>query len=220
VDPQTISGATATGTHGTGGALKGLADAVVGLELVTGSGEIVAVDAASDPELFAAARVGLGALGVVCSVTLQCVDAFRLHAHEAPMRLGEVFERLDELVTGNDHFELYWFPPTDRTMTKRNNRVAPDTPRTPVSTARYLLDDELLSNGAFELLNRVARRRRSWAPRLNQISARALSERTYVDHSYRVFISSRRVRFKELEHAVPRDALLGCLGVIVGWRRA
>lgn len=218
VDPQTITGAISTGTHGTGDRLTGLADAVVGLDLVTGSGDLIHIDG-SEPELFGAARVGLGALGIICSVTLQCVPAFLLHAHEAPMRLPQVFERLDALVAGNDHFELYWFPHTDRALTKANNRVEPTASRRPVGRVRHLVDDELLSNAAFELLNRVARRRRTWTPRLNQVSARVLSERSYVDDSYQVFISPRRVRFREMEYAVPRDVLVPCLTEIDRWLR-
>src|SRR5699024_1588297 len=149
----------------------------------------------------------------------QCVPAFWLHALEAPMRLTEVLARVDELVADNDHFEFYWFPHTDRTLTKRNNRVGPTVARRPVSRVRHLVDDELLSNGAFELINRVARRRRSWVPVLNQVSARALSRRSYVEDSYRVFVSPRRVRFAEMEYAVPREALAACLHEIERWLR-
>ena len=80
---QTISGAIATATHGTGSELGGIATQVIALELVTGDGSVVRCSADEEPEVFHAARVGLGALGVVSTVTLQCVPAFRLHARRA-----------------------------------------------------------------------------------------------------------------------------------------
>ena len=82
IDRQTISGAIATGTHGTGARLQGIAAAVCGLTLVLADGSTLTCSADVEPEVFAAARVGLGALGVVTEVELQCVPAFRLHAKE------------------------------------------------------------------------------------------------------------------------------------------
>ena len=76
IDRQSIAGAVATATHGTGLELGNLATTVVGMEVVSGTGEVVRLDG----ELLRVARVGLGALGIVTEVTLQCVPAFRLHA--------------------------------------------------------------------------------------------------------------------------------------------
>ncbi|MFD1825248.1 D-arabinono-1,4-lactone oxidase [Mumia zhuanghuii] len=216
VDPQTMSGATSTGTHGTGAQLQGIAGAIVGLQLVTGEGSVVTVTP-DDPELFGAARVGLGALGVVTALTFACVPSFLLHAREEPMLLGDVLGGLDAMVEDNDHFEFYWFPHTDRALVKRNNRVPEATERKPLSRARFLLDDEIMSNGVFEMVNRVATRQRSWVPRLNGISGRALSAREYTDWSYEVFISPRRVRFREMEYAIPRAALPEVLRAVDAW---
>src|SRR5690606_5045286 len=65
IDRQTVSGAIATGTHGTGTRRRGIAAAVCGLTLVLADGSLVTCSAEVEPELFEAARVGLGALGVV-----------------------------------------------------------------------------------------------------------------------------------------------------------
>ena len=93
------------------------------LELVLADGSVVLCSPTERPELFAAARVGLGAFGVLTAVTLQCEPAFALHADEGPMPLDEVMTGFDEFATGNDHFEFYWFPHTRRAMVKRNNRL-------------------------------------------------------------------------------------------------
>lgn len=215
VDPQSIAGAVATGTHGTGGHLHGIADAIVGVQLVTADGDIVDIDE-SHP-WFQASRVSLGALGIVTEVTVQLVPSFLLHAREEPMPLGEVIARLDELVDDNDHFEFYWFPHTEKTSTKRNNRVPTGTKPEPLNAVRAWVDDEFISNTVFEAVNRIAARQPEWIPRINAISGSALSARQYTDASYRVFVTPRRVRFRESEFAIPRAALPEALGELKQW---
>jgi L-gulonolactone oxidase len=207
IDVQSIAGAISTGTHGTGAKLGGIATQVHALQLVLADGTLREVDAQREPELFAAARVGLGALGVIASVTLRCEPAFALAASEAPATLDAVLGSLDANVDGNDHFEFYWFPHTRRVLTKRNNRVRPGTELRPLSRLRHYVDDELLSNTVFDAINKLTTRRPDLIPRANAIAARALSARDYVDRSYRVFASPRRVVFREMEYAVPRAAV-------------
>ena len=209
IDVQTVAGAIATGTHGTGGRWASLSAQVAALELVTGDGSLVHASADEHPDLFGAARVGLGALGIVTAATFQVEPAFTLEAVEQPMSWDEAIGDLDALIAENDHADLYWFPHTDRTLAKRNNRTE-DEPE-PLSRVRAYLDDELLSNTVFGLINRVG----NAAPRsvrgLNQVAARALSARRYSDASSRVFTSPRRVVFREMEYAVPRAAAVPAL---------
>ena len=207
IDVQTVSGAISTGTHGTGARLGGIATQVRALDLVLADGSLLHCSADEHPDIFAAARVGLGALGVIATVTLQCEPAFALHAAESPASLDEVLADLDELVERHEHFEFYWFPHTRRVLTKRNDRVADDTALRPLPAWRARLDDEFLSNTVFEGLNRLTTRRPALIPRANAVAARALSAREYVDRSYRVFASPRTVRFREMEYAVPRAAV-------------
>jgi FAD-linked oxidoreductase len=216
IDVQTIAGAISTGTHGTGAKLGGLATQVCGMQLVQADGALLDVDA----ELLPAAAIGLGALGVIATVTLQCVPAFALAASEAPAGLDEVLEDLDLNIAGNDHFEFYWFPHTRRVLTKRNNRVLPGTALRPIGRVRHYVDDELLSNTVFDRINRVTTRRPGLIPRANAVAARALSARDYIDRSYRVFASPRRVVFREMEYAVPRDAAPHVLAEIESWLRS
>jgi FAD-linked oxidoreductase len=215
VDPQSVAGAVSTGTHGTGGRLYGIAAAVRAVQIVTADGTVLEID--ESHAWFGASRVTLGALGIVTELTLQCVPAFLLHAREEPMPLPDVLARLDALVEDNDHFEFYWFPHTQKALTKRNNRVGPGTERRPVGRFRHWLDDELLSNTAFEGLNRVVARKPGWIPRVNTIAASVLSPRSYVDDSYNVFVSTRTVRFRESEFALPRAALPEVLGELAAW---
>jgi FAD-linked oxidoreductase len=205
IDAQTVAGAISTGTHGTGAAYGCLSTFVVGLTLVDGSGSVVTCSATAEPEVFAAARVGLGALGVITSVTLQCVDAFVLRADERPGRLADVLSSWESLVASNDHCEFYWFPYTDRVQVKLDNRV-PDSDR-PLARWRGWLDDEFLSNTVFAGVCRVGRAVPALVAPISAVSARALSARSYTARSDLVFCTPRRVRFTEMEYGVPRAAL-------------
>ena len=207
IDRQTVAGAISTGTHGTGARYGGLATQVVALELVLADGSVVACSADSEPELFASARLSLGALGLLSTVTLQCEPAFALRAEERPAPLAEVLDRVDELVDGNDHVEFYWWPHTTSTLLKRNNRLADGVPTEPLSARRAWLEDELMSNVAFGQLCRLGRRVPAVVPRINAMSARLMGDRSFSDASHRVFVSPRRVRFAEMEYAVPRAAV-------------
>jgi L-gulono-1,4-lactone dehydrogenase len=205
IDEQTIAGAIATGTHGTGTAYGCLSTFVVGLTLVTGTGEVIRSGPDEHPEIFAAAQVGLGALGVVTEVSLRCVDAFVLHADERPMPLDAVLAGLPEHVGGNDHFEFYWLPYTERTLTKRNNRVAADD--RPLSRLRAWWDDDFLQNTVLGALCRVGRAVPSLVPAISRAEARVITPRVYTARSDVAFVSPRRVRFTEMEYGLPREAL-------------
>jgi L-gulono-1,4-lactone dehydrogenase len=206
IDRQTVAGALSTGTHGTGARFGGLATQIRGLELVLPDGSLLRCSPTEQPDVFGPARIGLGALGVVSTVTLQAEPAFPMRAEETSMRLDEVLARFDEFADTTDHFEFYWFPHTDWALVKRNTRLAPGSPVQPLSARRAWWDDEFLSNRVFGALVGLGR----WAPPLvrplNRVSARALGSRTFVDRSDRVFVSPRRVRFLEMEYAVPRSA--------------
>jgi FAD-linked oxidoreductase len=208
IDAQTLAGALSTGTHGTGARLGGLATQVASLELVLADGSVVTCSAQTRPELFAAARIGLGALGVITAVTLQCVPSFNLVADERPLPLEEVLERFDELAGANDHFEFYWFPYGRKALVKRNNRLSAAGPVPGAMPAwRRFWEFEVMENAAFGALCRAGRARPALIPALNRFSSAALSSRVYADSSHRVFVTPRRVRFVESEYAVPRESL-------------
>jgi len=219
IDAQTLAGALSTGTHGTGARLGGLATQVESLELVLADGSVVSCSATSRPELFAAARIGLGALGVITSVTLRCVPSFTLLADERPVLVEEVLEQFDALADTNDHFEFYWFPYGRKALVKRNNRISPGGSAARPAGPRHAGDSrtmpgwrrfwefEVMENAAFGTLCRIGRARPRLIPALNRFSSAALSSRSYADLSHRVFVTPRRVRFAESEYAVPRESL-------------
>ncbi|MET8718706.1 MULTISPECIES: D-arabinono-1,4-lactone oxidase [Streptomyces] len=203
---QTVSGATSTGTHGTGRESASIAAQIKGLELVTADGSVLCCSAQENPEVFTAARTGLGALGVVTAITFAVEPLFLLTAREEPMPLERVLAEFDQLWAENEHFEFYWFPHTENTTTKRNNRSL--GPERPVGRLAGWFEDEFLSNGVFQVAQWVGRAAPATVPAIARISSRALSARSYTDIPYKVFTSPRRVRFVEMEYAVPRAALV------------
>lgn len=202
---QSIAGAISTSTHGTGIKLGGLATQVRGFDLILADGSRLSCSADDDAETFRAVQVSLGALGVISTVTLQCVPAFNLHALEKPMRLEDCLGQLDDLVESNDHFEFWWFPHTDTAYIKANNRT--DEPPRPKSPRRAWFEDIFLSNRVFGLACRIGRAFPNLVPRLNNLTVGALGKVEIIDRSDRVFTSPRLVRFSEMEYAIPRTAV-------------
>ena len=215
INAQTISGAISTGTHGTGARLGGIATQVAALDLVLADGSVVSCSERDRPDLFAAARVGLGALGVISTVTLRCVPAFTLAADERPMPLAEVTGRFAEFAADNDHFEFYWFPYGRNALVKRNNRIT-DESSPPMPAWRRYWEYEVMENAAFGTLCRAGRSMPRLIKPLNRLAAATLSKRSYSDTSHRVFVTARRVRFVESEYAVPREAVLDVLAELRG----
>lgn len=203
VDVQSVAGATATGTHGTGAKLQNLSAGLCSIELTLADGSALEVDSRTDLEAWRAARVSIGALGVVTAVTLQAVPAFTLEAVERPLPLDAVLDRIDEFVDGNDHFEFFTFPHSRLAMTRANNRV--DRPPRPRSAPREWAEDVLLRNHAFTAACTLGRARPALIPALNRLASRAGGSAHLVDHSDRVFSTPRLTRFTEMEYAIPRE---------------
>ncbi|NYF17397.1 FAD-linked oxidoreductase [Microbacterium sp. AK009] len=222
IDRQTIAGAISTGTHGTGIAFGGLATQVVGVTIITGSGETRRIGA--DDPLLAAASLGLGALGVLVDVTLQCVPAFHLEAVERPEPLDEVVAELPDRAGAADHFEFYWFPHTDVALTKTNRRVPETTPRRPLPRVGKFLDETVLANGVYRGMCAVGRALPPVIPAFSRLATRVTGHREYLDRSHRVFTQRRGVRFREMEYALPAEKVASAFAEVraliaaEGWR--
>jgi FAD-linked oxidoreductase len=205
IDRQTVAGAVSTGTHGTGARFGGLAGAVRALELVLADGSVLRCSPDEHADVFSAARVGLGALGVLSTVTLQTVPAFALRAVEAPARLPDLLADLDAVMTSTDHVEFYWFPHTDRCTTLRNTRV-PLAEAAPPPRWRMFWEDEVVGNAAFGAVVAAGRAVPALVPPLARLAAAGMAGSERTDVAHRVFVARRRVRFREMEYAVPREA--------------
>ena len=200
---QTIAGAISTSTHGTGAKFTGIANQVVALRVVLADSSIVECSANVNAELFSCARVGLGAIGLISTVTLKVVPAFNLAVIEEPMRVDDVLQNLDLHVDSNDHFEFFWVPHTGWALTKRNNRN--NLPIEPMSKMSHWYSKTLMENYAFGAVCMLGKARPSLIPKL----AKALpssGRNEYSDASHKVFASKRIIKFYEMEYAIPREA--------------
>jgi L-gulonolactone oxidase len=218
IDAQTVAGAISTGTHGTGAGYGNISARVEGVELVLGDGRVRELTAAGAPELLRAARIGVGALGAISAVTLRCFPAFVLERVDTPHPREEVLDRFEELALANDHFELFTFPYSDRALVLERNRVeGPPRPRGRVAS---WLNDTALENWTLEALAMTGKALPATIPAMARLAGVLASGGRTVDHSHRVFVNSRNVRFTEMEYAVPREHGPAAVRRVVEWVRA
>jgi L-gulono-1,4-lactone dehydrogenase len=171
------------------------------MELVLGDGSLLEVSGDDRPTLLAA-RLGLGALGAIATITFRTMPAFTIRRVDSPLPLEETLERLDDLADGSDHFEFYVFPHTDVALLRRSERTE-DPPKPGSAVAEYA-QEVVLENWFMAAMARLGRRAPSRIPGLARFIARRLGRSEKTDRSYRVYASQRRVRFTEMEYALPR----------------
>ena len=202
IDRQTISGAVSTGTHGTGSRFRNISSQIHGMEVVLGDGTLLELSEESDPDGIRAARVGLGALGIIASLTLRTVPAFSVRRLDSPLPLDEVLERIDDLADGSDHFEFYVFPHTGTALMRESERT--DEPPDPNSPVSRFVTEIVAENWVMGGIARLGRASPGRIPGLARFVSRRLGRSTKLDRSYRVYASQRRIRFTEMEYAIPR----------------
>ena len=211
IDRQTIAGALATATHGTGAKFRNLSANVVGCRIALADGTVreLTADAGLSGELLRAARVSVGALGVITELTIQTVPAFRLRKVEEPRPLNEVLDGFHELSAAHDHYEFYAFPYSETALSFASDRT--DDAPAPLPAWRKWLVDDLIANRGLAAFSHAGRRFPGRAPQLSRTMTRLLSRDVRTDHSHRVFATERRVRFTEMEYAIPRAQVASAL---------
>jgi L-gulono-1,4-lactone dehydrogenase len=218
IDRQTIAGAISTATHGTGVKLRNIPAQVEGLELVLADGSVRHLSSTTDPELLRAARVGVGALGVISAVTLRCVPAFDLLRVDAPHPREEVLGSFRQRAEEHEHFELFTFPYSDLALVLERNRID-EAPR-PRGRAAAYLNDIVLENWALEALAATGKAIPRLIPALSRLAGRLASGGRTSDRSDRIFANERRVRFTEMEYALPLEEAPEAARRVIEWVRA
>jgi FAD/FMN-containing dehydrogenase len=184
VDVQALAGAVSTGTHGTGPALGSISTQVVGMRLVVGDGRVFECSRDSDPDMFSALGVSLGACGVVTAIRMRLLPAYNLRERVWREPIADCLARLDERIAATRHFEFFWYPATDLALMKTlEPTLAEPSPRRAI-------------DGGFA------------ASPLDGV------EGERIDCNYRIFPTVRNVRFNEMEYAVPAEAGPECFGAI------
>ena len=218
IDRQTVAGAISTGTHGTGAKLRNISSQVVAMELVLADGSMRELTAEGDPDLLRAARVSIGALGAIVSVTLRCLPAFTLHRVDKPEPREEVLDSFQERADAHEHFELFTFPYADSALVLERNRT--DGPPRPRSRPASFLNDVVLENWALEAVSAAGKAMPRAIPALSRFAARLASGSTSTDRSDRIFANERRVRFTEMEYGVPREHGPEAARRVIEWVRS
>ncbi len=203
-DNLTLGGALATGTHGSGAAYGNLASMVTALRMVCADGSLRELSATHNPELFHAAAVSLGALGVITHIELQCVAEYRLEVSSAAATLGETLARVDELRRDHRNSEFFWFPYTDSVVLRRFD-LTQEQP-TWLSPVRHTLRRGI-DAAVFRSLASAARR----APRISEQFGRLVTQRVSgrrdVLFARDAYAFRRRGRYQQLEFALPAARL-------------
>lgn len=203
---QTLAGAVSTGTHGTGLGYGIFSTQVLSLQLVTSTGDLIECSETHNEEIFRAALVGLGALGVIVSLTFRVVPMFRVHAVERGHQLKTIVHSFAERSAGADHYEFAWYPGSHTVRTRRLTRLPlltegymPSSAR--ISQARRYGRDYALSNGLFEAASLVGSKWPAAQATVNKVANFARTNRRYADLAPAVFVVDRRVQQNTMEYA-------------------
>lgn len=203
IDRQTLAGAIATGTHGTGLTLHSLSGNVTGIRMVTSTGEVLALSESSDPELFKAACVSVGALGVMTEITLQNRDTYRLKARNWAARIDEVLEEFEASAEQHRHFEMFPLTHSDYALVLSIDETDEATNNPPISP-----EEEAAFGDAMRAWMSIPPAERR--PLINGL-AEQIEPSVTVDASYRILSNVRSNRFNEMEYAVPREVGAACV---------
>ena len=202
INVQSIAGAVSTGTHGTGIKFGSLATQIEGLTLVTATGDVLECSAEEHPEIFKAAQVSLGMLGVIAKVRLRVVPAKVLHYRGLRKKLSDCLEHIEEYKQENTHFEFFWFPYTDAVQAKFMN----ETDRLPDKQSVWGdFNKVVMENWVYGMLSEACRVNPALCKRVCNISATTIANIDEVNYSARLFSTPRMVRFQEMEYNIPAE---------------
>ena len=213
IDAQSIAGAISTGTHGTGLTLGSLSTQVIGLTLVTGAGEVLRCSESERPEILRAAQVSLGALGIIASVTLRLVPAYRLEYVWQRETLGGCLDQLGRNTLDNRNFEFYWLPHTDTVMTKRMNVSQSNTHSQLRHSLRHY-QELVLENSVLWLISEACRHFPAITPLASGLIAGLISSGADINDSHKIFATPRLVKFQEMEYSLPVENMAVALEAI------
>lgn len=213
INKQSLAGALGTGTHGTGSGFGVIANQVRGLTIMTAAGELIETSPTENADLFKAAQVSLGSLGVVLKARLGVVPAYNLRYVRRRTTLNETEANLAEYKK-TQHFEFYWFPYTEAVQLKFLDETKEPAQPKPV---KKFISDVLLENLTFGTLCRISRAFPSFCETSCKLCGRFLSDNEEVNQGHRVFSTQRLVRFNELEYGVPAAEGMATLRDIKAW---
>lgn len=210
VNPQSLAGAMATGTHGTGVDLGSLATFARGFRLIGANGEVHWCDATTNAELYQAQRLSLGLFGVATEIDVAVVPAFHLAERIKKRRWAEIRERYDELTQQHRHVEFWFFPHSDDVILKTLDLCDPCDP--PPTTTD-------MEEASFRRILNISALLPFLTPSLQRLMMKSGISGRRRGPAHSIFPSDRTVRFEEMEYEMPRAVGLDTLAEVVGWIR-
>lgn len=210
VNPQSLAGAMATGTHGTGVDLGSLATFARGFRLIGADGEVHWCDATTNAELYQAQRLSLGLFGVATEIDVAVVPAFHLAERIKKRRWAEIRERYDELTQQHRHVEFWFFPHSDDVILKTLDLCDPCAP--PPTTTD-------MEEASFRRILNISALLPFLTPSLQRLMMKSGISGRRRGPAHSIFPSDRTVRFEEMEYEMPRAVGLDTLAEVVGWIR-
>jgi FAD-linked oxidoreductase len=208
IDVQSIAGAISTGTHGSGITLGNIATQVIALSLITADGDIIECSATQNRDIFKAAQISLGVLGIISKLTLQLVPAFKLDYRWQKESLHYCLDNLDDYKADNRNFEFFWIPHTDTVLAKFMN-ITDKKPKRRNLFRKF--NENVLENGVLWLLSAANRMRPSMSKTISRTMATLVSSGNDVQYSHRIFATARHVKFQEMEYSIPADYFIPAL---------
>jgi len=208
VNPQALAGAIATGTHGTGAALGSLSTTARAFRLMLADGSVVTCSESENAELFQAARLSLGLLGVATRIEIDVIPAYHLEEKIESHHIDAVAERWDEMVASNRHAEFFVFPYGDQAIVKTLNPAPSEGPMKQLND----MDDR-----AFRVICDLCAAAPMLTPSLQKLIVRPGIRQRRVGPAYQIFPSDRTVRFEEMEYEMPRPAGWPALREAIAW---
>ncbi|EEC68837.1 hypothetical protein OsI_37417 [Oryza sativa Indica Group] len=174
---QQVGGIIQVGAHGTGARLPPIDEQVISMKLVTPAKGTIELSREKDPDLFYLARCGLGGLGVVAEVTLQCVERHQLIEHTFVSSADEVKKNHKKWLSENKHIKYLWIPYTDTVVVVQCN--PPSSWRTPKFTSKYGKDEAIqhVRDLYRESLKKYRTKAESNDPEVDQLSFTELRDR-------------------------------------------
>lgn len=201
IDKQSLAGALSTGTHGTGINLQSMSNQIKELKLITAKGEVLTINEKSDADLFQAARLSLGSLGIITELTLNLVPAFKLKSMTFPETMKLAMEQYEERLKNHRHLEMFYFPVGDWSMIK----IMDETQEAPTSHGlAQKFNDVVLENWLYEQLNRLAVKTKKYQM-IDSFMRKFVSHQVKVGQSHKIFPTERTVKFMEMEYNVPLE---------------
>lgn len=203
INKQSVAGALATGTHGTGTTFGSISSQIEEVTFVNGKGEIHTVSLQSDPDLFRCLQVSIGSLGIITGLKLRCIPSYNLHLIKKKEKLDDVLANLEKHNAENRNFEFYWMPHTQYTQTKYSNTIEQKGKETSAAVAWF--NEVFLENYMLEAICKIAKAFPTLNPAMSKLTAAFIGDEEKIKTSHEVFSTVRKVKFTEMEYSVPME---------------